>query len=46
MCKICAFFEGGMSYNELCDMPVDEFFKVVECANEIARKREAELNKK
>ena len=46
MCKLCAFFEGGMTYTELSAMPIDEFFKIVECANEIGRKREAELKKK
>jgi hypothetical protein len=39
---VCAFFEGGIGYTELANMPLDEFFKVVECATEISRKREAE----
>lgn len=34
-----------MTYTELCNMPIDEFFAVVECANEINRKREAEMKK-
>lgn len=39
-----AFYEGGMSYTELKEMPLSEFFDTVECANEIAaqRKREAD----
>ena len=34
-----------MSYGDLCDMPIDEFLDIVECANEINRKREAELKR-
>ena len=45
MCAVCAFYEGGMNYETLCAMPVDEFFKIVDCANEIAKKREAEMKR-
>jgi len=46
MCKVCAFFEGGITYSELVDMPIGEFNEVVKCANEIQRLRDIEMNKK
>jgi hypothetical protein len=45
ICKLAAFFEGGMTYNELRDMPLDEFFKVIECANKIHQEREKEMRR-
>ena len=45
MCKLCAFFEGGMTYDSLKIMPIDEFFAVVDCANEISKKREADMKR-
>lgn len=45
MCKIASFFEGGIQYETLAEMPIDEFFAVVECANEIARQRKRELER-
>ena len=43
MCKIAAFFEGGMSYTELTEMPLDEFFAIIECANTINSERKTEM---
>jgi hypothetical protein len=45
MLKICAFFDGGMPYPFLEDMPIDEFNGVVKDANEIQRLRDIEMNK-
>lgn len=45
ICKLCAFFEGGMTYSELTAMPITEFIAIIECANEINRKREQELKR-
>jgi len=39
------FFEGGMTYRELAEMPIDEFFAIVGCANEISKKREADMKR-
>jgi hypothetical protein len=43
MCKICSFFEGGMDYKDLCNTPIDELFAIINCANEIAKIRKAEM---
>ena len=45
MCKIAAFYEGGITYETLAAMPIDEFFAVIECANEIAAQRKREMDK-
>ena len=34
-----------MTYTELSNMPMDEFIAVIECANEISRKRELEMKR-
>jgi hypothetical protein len=45
LCKLAAFFEGGLTYTDLCNMPVDEVLDVIECANEIANQRRLEMEK-
>jgi hypothetical protein len=45
MCKICAFFEGGMDYDKLCDKPIDELFSIIDCANQISKTRQAEMKR-
>lgn len=45
MLKVCAFFEGGMPYPFLENMPIDEFNEVVKSANEIQRLRDIEMKK-
>ena len=45
LCKLAAFFEGSMQYKDLCEMPCDEVMQVIECANEIAKQRQAEMDK-
>lgn len=32
-----------MTYTELINMPIDEFFSIVECANEISEQRSKEM---
>ncbi len=45
MCKIAAFFEGGIPYDTLKAMSLEEFFGVVNDANEIAALRKAEAER-
>lgn len=45
MCKTAAFFGGGVTYTELAEMPIDELFAVIECANQIAAQRKRELER-
>ena len=45
MSKIAAFFEGGIPYDTLKAMPLEEFFGVVSDANEIAVQRKAEAER-
>lgn len=46
ICKLCMFFEGGISYSELNTMPMSEFFAVVKNANEISKKQQAQIKGK
>lgn len=34
-----------MTYTELANMPMDEFMAIIDCANEINRKREQEMKR-
>lgn len=45
MCKVAAFYEGGISYTELSNMPLDEFFAVIDNANQINTDRKTEMKK-
>lgn len=45
MCKTAAFYEGGITYTELAEMPIDEFFAVIECAAKIAEQRKREIDR-
>lgn len=45
MCKIISFFEGGMTYTELSNMPIDEFIAIIDCAKEIDSKRKQDLKR-
>lgn len=37
MCKVAKFFEGGIEWQSLVSMPVDELFDVIREANEIEK---------
>lgn len=43
MCKIAAFFEGGISFDRLEKMTVSELLDVVDNANTIAKERQAQM---
>jgi hypothetical protein len=45
VCKLAAFFEGGISYTELVKMPLCEFFEITKCAIKIAELRRLEMEK-
>lgn len=38
-----AFYEGGITYIELCNMPLNEVFKIAKCAEIIDKERERKL---
>lgn len=43
--RLCSFFEGGVSYESLTTMPLDEFQLLVKCSNKLAAEQKAELQK-
>jgi hypothetical protein len=45
MARLMAFFEGGLSYSDLSDMPMDEFVGFIQEANKLASERKAEMGK-
>ena len=45
ICKLCYFYQGGMTYTDLCDMPMDEFLMVIENSDIINKECDDKLRR-
>ena len=45
MCKLALFFEGGIQYEYLKQIPLSEFNELVSHANKINAERKREMNR-
>lgn len=45
MCKLAKFFEGGITWGDLVDMPMSEFMAVIAEANAINDAQRAEIER-
>jgi len=45
MCKLAKFFEGGIPWNDLADMPMREFLAVIAEANAINDAQRVEIER-
>lgn len=44
MCKIAAFYEGGVTYKELCDLSIIEVMEIAGHAKTIYEQRKKAMN--